>query len=936
MAANIGPKIGIQGEKEYRQQLNQIIQQAKTLNSQMTDLTSSFTKNTSAEEKQIATGKLLAQQISNQRELVSRLADMTAKAASKYGENSTEALKWKEALYKAKTELSRLESQAETAADSTEELGEAFEDTAEETINFGDVLKANILGDAIMRGLDLLIDKVKDFASGMVNAAAEVKAQTSQFEQAFGPLGSTADVIIQNIANDTGILETRLRTTAAGIYSFAKASGADSTEALNLMETALLAAADNAAYYDRSLEDATDTLQSFLKGNYANDAALGVSATEATRNAAAFKKFKKEYKDLTEVQKQQTLLSMVTDAQELSGAMGQASREADGWENVQGNLNESFRQFQAAVGQPFLAQLAPRIQKITDEMQKLQNRIDWDKFGSAIESAFGFIDRNGEHIVKIIGSIGAGFASWQAVSAIGSVTTAVGGLISSLSTLGVAVAANPFGFIAGAAAALTAALALTYTELTKQSEATKALIDESEKFAEQAQTIKESIENRAKAADDAAQTELDEIQRIKDLCTELDTLVDANGKVDQKNRDRVNFIMNELKEATGEEIGWTDSLTTNYKELKSQIDDTLKSKQAEVLLLAAEKKYTAAIENRQKVEQGLKEATDNRTQAEKDLKEAMDDLNNVSPLDTTRYTEATNKVKDQTEVVKNAIAAEDDYKQAWADTTGAIELYETASLEMLRGNTNKVIELLTGEEEQYGKVADASKETADTEISETQRKYDEAKREYELYKEQLEKGATGFTDKKLAELKSKMDQAGIDLLNAGKTAGGNSVLGVQIGINNNLGSVKSSVYSGGWNVGAQVMNGLAKGISNNSSPVYTQIQNVVGNLITRASRTLMIKSPSRVFEEIGMYTMKGLAVGIEDEASNVNKVMTAAVSELPALVSPTMDLPDNRTQNITIPNINVYAQEGQDATEIAREVERIFLSDIRAREGAFA
>ena len=64
--------------------------------------------------------------------------------------------------------------------------------------------------------------------------------------------------------------------------------------------------------------------------------------------------------------------------------------------------------------------------------------------------------------------------------------------------------------------------------------------------------------------------------------------------------------------------------------------------------------------------------------------------------------------------------------------------------------------------------------------------------------------------------------------------------------------------------------------------------------------------------------------------------VSAAFAEIPAAAAPTFDLPDNRVNNITIPNINVYAQEGQDAQEIAREVERIFLSDIRAQEGAFA
>lgn len=91
------------------------------------------------------------------------------------------------------------------------------------------------------------------------------------------------------------------------------------------MERALRVAADSAAYYDRSLEDTTESLQSFLKGNFENDAALGLSATETTRNAAAMDLFGQKFKDLSEIQKQETLLKMVEDSMKLSGAMGQAS-----------------------------------------------------------------------------------------------------------------------------------------------------------------------------------------------------------------------------------------------------------------------------------------------------------------------------------------------------------------------------------------------------------------------------------------------------------------------------------------------------------------------------------------------------------------------------------------------------------------------------------
>ena len=51
MATNIGPKIGVEGAAEYRKQMNQIISQAKELDSEMKLVTSTFTKETSAEEK---------------------------------------------------------------------------------------------------------------------------------------------------------------------------------------------------------------------------------------------------------------------------------------------------------------------------------------------------------------------------------------------------------------------------------------------------------------------------------------------------------------------------------------------------------------------------------------------------------------------------------------------------------------------------------------------------------------------------------------------------------------------------------------------------------------------------------------------------------------------------------------------------------------------
>lgn len=465
MSINIGPKIGIDGEAQYRKELSNIIQQQKTLQSEMNAVTSSFSKNTTAEEKNTAVSKILAEQVKVQKERVEQLAAMLQKSAEKYGENDTKTLKWKEAVNSATSELNKMERELEESSKSTDNLGDALEGAEKGAFSFGDALKANILAQAIVDGVKRLASAIKDMAGDFIDTAAAVKAEASQFSQTFGDLSDDATAAIDRVANASGILDTRLNNLGTQIYAFARASGGSAEESMILMEKALQATADSAAYYDRSLEDTAESLQSFLKGNYENDAALGLSATETTRNAAAMDLFGQKFNDLTEIQKQQTLLQMVLDAQKLSGAMGQAAREADGWENVQGNLNEAWRQFQANVGAPFLESLVPLVQNITAAFQDWQNSVDWGAFSASVSGVLNFLVDNGNLIVSIITGIAAGFVAWNVASMIMTVITAIKGFVTALQAgktamqaLNIAMNANPFVLIATLIAGVVAAL----------------------------------------------------------------------------------------------------------------------------------------------------------------------------------------------------------------------------------------------------------------------------------------------------------------------------------------------------------------------------------------------------------------------------------------------------------------------------------------------
>lgn len=264
--------------------------------------------------------------------------------------------------------------------------------------NAGDKISSSIkrIGTAVIAAFS--VSAIKNFGQNLIEQAAKVNASNAQFTQTFKSLESEARASISEVAKESGILETRLQGTGSQLYAFAKASGMDSADALKMMKTALKTAADSAAYYDRSLEDTAESLRSFLKGNYANDAALGVSATETTRNAAANRMYGQSFMELSEAQKQLVLLDMVQQANAASGAMGQAAREADGWENVTGNLKEAWSQLLASLGQPILQGAVNIVKKLTEWISKLAQ---WAKAaGQVLGDLFGWSSDNSNQTAK--------------------------------------------------------------------------------------------------------------------------------------------------------------------------------------------------------------------------------------------------------------------------------------------------------------------------------------------------------------------------------------------------------------------------------------------------------------------------------------------------------------------------------------------------------
>lgn len=440
------------------------------------------------QEECVTAADKLKDSIARQEDELDQLKSAYASVVLEQGKNSAEAKKLAKDIYNLSGELNDNKAKLKAAEVAADTFDNALEDVGETVIDVkgGFTVFKGALANLVADGFRRAVDAAKDFAKTMITTAAEVNAETAQFEQTFGQFGDAATDAINRVSDECGILPTRLNKVGAGIYAFARSSGASVSEAMELMETALVATADSAAYYDKSLEESAETLQSFLKGNFANDAALGVSATEFTRNAKAAELFGQKYAKLSEIQKQQVLLRMVTDSQKLSGAMGQAARESDGWENVMGNLNETWRQFKALVGAPVLEELIPLIQQTTKDFKAWTDEINWNEFRKKVhglftsfKNLFTFIVKYGGEIITIITTIGTTIAAYFVVNKIMLFASAFKGFFTALSAgkgilaalsvamkaLNLTMAANPIGLVVVAIAGLIAALVMAYKKV---------------------------------------------------------------------------------------------------------------------------------------------------------------------------------------------------------------------------------------------------------------------------------------------------------------------------------------------------------------------------------------------------------------------------------------------------------------------------------------
>lgn len=278
MATDIGARIGIDGEKSFRDSLSAVNAQLKNLGSEMKAVVSSFTGMEDSEESLTAQGKVLERSIQASADKISLLVGQSERAKAKldelarelddatrsFGTNSTEAIRAQNAYNKQVRVVNNLESQINSAtADmnkmkrqmdrlgkSADELSDDLQDAGREAKSAGSSFKDAFAGGVIagavqslVSGIVSLVESTKEYnkimgtlevSSQKAGYSAEQTAES--YKQLYGVIGETQEAATATAnLQALGLEQDKLKQLTDGVIG-AWATYQDSISASTLSE----------------------------------------------------------------------------------------------------------------------------------------------------------------------------------------------------------------------------------------------------------------------------------------------------------------------------------------------------------------------------------------------------------------------------------------------------------------------------------------------------------------------------------------------------------------------------------------------------------------------------------------------------------------------------------------------------------------------------
>jgi len=304
MAIDIGPKIGIQGEAQFRREIQNINTGLKTLDTEMKAVTSSFIGNEKSVESLTAQNDVLDRKISSLRERLSVEQKALEESARAYGEADARTQKWQQAVNKTTASLNKAEAEVKQNASAIDKLNEAQTNAANGN---GLLQKAT---DALGSKLGLSSSQTEKLTKAFGSGAAEAALFGAALVKVGQELVKLSDAAAAH-ADDVETLATKYNLSAGDIQKFQYMSEivdvsvetltGGITKLTRSMDSARSGTGDAAAAFEQlgvRVTNSDGTLRNAREVFLQTIDALGRVGNETERDALAMSLFGKSAADL--------------------------------------------------------------------------------------------------------------------------------------------------------------------------------------------------------------------------------------------------------------------------------------------------------------------------------------------------------------------------------------------------------------------------------------------------------------------------------------------------------------------------------------------------------------------------------------------------------------------------------------------------------------
>ena len=344
MAADIGPKIGIDGEKEFRDALKSMGQQLKTLGTEMKAVTSAFDVDNDSQKKLAAQSDVLTRQLEIQEQRITEIQKALDYARANYAENSNEVQRWQQALNNATTDLNNTKKQLGDLENGVDDVGDAMDDAGKKTTTFGDILKGSLASEAIINGVKAVASGIKALIGGAVEGHGEYEQLVGGVETLF----DTSAKKVQDYANSAyktaGLSANQyMETVTSFSASLLQSMGNDTDAAAEKANLAITDMSDNANKMGTDMQSIQNAYQGFAKQNYTmlDNLKLGYGGTKEEMqrlidDANALNAAQGNYTNYT-IESYADIVDAIHTVQTEMGITGTTAKEAS--TTVEGSIN---------------------------------------------------------------------------------------------------------------------------------------------------------------------------------------------------------------------------------------------------------------------------------------------------------------------------------------------------------------------------------------------------------------------------------------------------------------------------------------------------------------------------------------------------------------------------------------------------------------------